>query len=205
MARKLTIGPKDSRKLKSSCTCRAADMPQEVLYKRFINSSESSTVVLIDMDFLYKEFHRIRLFYARYYNVNNLRTHIDELTLIDSICRQIRLNKQLSSFYAFHLSTKITDLFSTRQYKHIEFVRCRELPCFAMDDVVNSLPTVGRVVLVADQMQYPAFLYDLVDSGYAVGVLKHRQENDMDWSVMPYNLPYQYVDFVIADCLGVAP
>ncbi len=205
MARKSTTGPKDSRNLKNRRICRAADMPQEVLYKRFINSSESPTVVLIDMDFLYKEFHRIRLFYAQYYNVNNLRTHIEELTLIDSICRLISLNKQISSFYAFHLSTKITDLFSTRQYKQLKLVRCKELPCFAMDDVVNSLPTVGRVVLVADQMQYPAFLYDLVERGYAVGVLKHRQENDLDWSVMPSNLPYQYVDYIVADCLGVAP
>jgi hypothetical protein len=180
-------------------------MPQEVLYKRFITSSENSTIVLIDMDFLYKEFRHNRLFYAVEHNIVNLRTHIDELTLIDSLCRQLRIEKQISSFYAFHLSTKITDLFSTRQYKQLKLVQCKELPCFAMDDVVNSLPTVGRVVLVADQMQYPAFLCDLVDRGYAVGVLKHRQENESDPSVMPCNLPYQYVDFVIADCLGVAP
>jgi len=180
-------------------------MPPEILRQLFTNSARSPTVVLIDMDFLYKEFQRIWFFYARYYNVSNLQTHVDELTLIDSLCRQLRIDKQISSFYAFHLSTKITDLFSTRQYKQLKLVRCKELPCFAMDDVINSLPTVGRVVLVADQMQYPAFLYDLVERGYAVGVLKHRQENESDPSVMPYNLPYQYVDYVIADCLGVAP
>ena len=67
----------------------------------------------------------------------------------------------------------------------------------------QALTAARHLAAAGEAHQYLTFT--LSGEMYAVGILKHRQENESDPSVMPYNLPYQYVDFVIADCLGVAP
>lgn len=166
---------------------------------------QGKSIVLVDMDYLGLEFRRNRQFFAQYHNNNDLPQRINEATLTNFLCRQFQLDPMTSDFYAFHVTSRIADLFDARRYSQFKLIRCKGLPCFEMEDLVNSLSELQKVVLVADQLQYVPNVIDLVKRGYVVEIIKHRQLTGYDKSVMPTGPRFQYADIMIAACLGVRP
>jgi len=176
--------------------------------QRFIKTIDSKTLILIDHAYLRAEFERYHSFYSDLYSGEDpemphkdLPSQLDASDLIQALCTYGNARRELSSVFVFRRQSE-PGIISPSTI--LETVTCTEPTWAEMGRIIETFPAAKRVVLVADSPQYSTLLNMLKTRDYDVCVIKHKQEEDDDWSHMPPDMPYQFSCYIIGAAMGLS-
>jgi len=178
--------------------------------KRFRQTIDNKTLILIDHGFLAAEFRRNHAFYSELYGGKNpgmpqktLPSQLDASLLIDALCKYGNARREMSSVFVFRKQSE-SDVISPSTQFLVETVTCTEPVWAEMGKIIDTFPAARRVVLVADSKHYAPLLNMLSKRDYDACVIKHKQEEDADWSQMPPDMPFQFSYYVIGEAMGLS-
>jgi hypothetical protein len=176
--------------------------------QRFIQTIDRKTLILIDHAYLSAEFERYHSFYSELYSGEDpempqkvLPSQLDASDLIEALCTYGNARREVSSVFVFRRHVE-PDIISPSTM--LETVICTEPTWAEMGRTIEAFPAAKRIILVADSPQYSTLLNMLKTRDYDVCVIKHKQEEDDDWSHMPPDMPYQYSYYIIGEAMGLS-
>lgn len=177
--------------------------------ERYIATIETPTLILVDAGFLEQEFRINRKFYSELYSGEKPEMPRKEFTdflhprlLFGALCKYGNGREQMSIPVIFQQRDDF-NIVAMGPDKLFRTVRCSDPTWDEMRKVILACSEFKRVIIMGDDEGYLPLLGELMERDYDICLIKHKQENENDWSRMPGDLTFQFSYYVIGEAMGL--
>ena len=176
----------------------------------FLASQGQATLILLDGLFLAQELKRLRRGEAAFaagasaqQPPNAAPSRLDAGALVQAL--ETHAHVGASDRFLFFYPEDRTPVLEGAIPACMTILTCSDLIWSAIEEAVGSHGDIHRFVLVADDLAYSGLAEEISERGDALCLIKRRDQGPQQVSHMPADLPYQYVDHVLAEAMGLPP